>query len=138
MELIETVFKRQKKIDKILQDAKIYTCSCFYDDHIIHINKIKVLSFGIVLQGFFFHSCYDCMFCNLQMHVPLYGSNNSKRLEDFFVCTSYHGKYSNCLKEKFHLAFGYSISEQFYIFCRYFVVTGIIKNRLHCLGQKFI
>ena len=45
MELIESVFERQKKIDKILQDGKIYTCSCFYDDHIIHINKIKVLSF---------------------------------------------------------------------------------------------
>ena len=44
MELIESTFDSEKRIDKVLQDRKIYTCSCFYGGHIIHINKIKVLS----------------------------------------------------------------------------------------------
>ena len=66
----------KKTIDKILQDGKIYTCSCFYDDHIIHINKIKVLSFGIVLQGFFFthvmtvcFAIYRCMFLYMEATI---------------------------------------------------------------------
>ena len=41
----ESIFQRQQKIDKILQDGKTYTCSCFYDDYIICISKIKTLDF---------------------------------------------------------------------------------------------
>ena len=40
MKLIESIFEHQQRIDKILQDGKVYTCSCFYHDYIV-LTKLK-------------------------------------------------------------------------------------------------
>ena len=60
------------------------------------------------------------MLCNthvIQMHVSLHRSNNSKRMKDFLVFTSCHGKYGNCLKENFtrHLILVFLINFVFFV-----------------------